>query len=158
MNPLGVLLRRIGGESWFPPVAKRLMPLDAALQERSHGRFALMALAGLDSLVLTTTGRRTGLPRTVALLCVRSPDGFVVAASNWGGPKHPAWSANLIAQPAAEIAVSGKSAAVTAILATQADRERLWDLLTAYWPPYHAYARRTPREIRVFLLVPATHA
>ncbi len=154
MNPLGVLMRRIGGESWFPPVAKRLMPLDAALQQRTNGRFALMALAGLDSLVLTTTGRRTGLRRPVALLCVRSPEGFVVAASNWGGPKHPAWSGNLIARPAAEIAVSGKSSAVTAVLASGAERERLWDLLTEYWPPYHAYARRTPREIRVFLLSP----
>jgi deazaflavin-dependent oxidoreductase (nitroreductase family) len=155
MNPLGALMRRIGGESWFPPVAKRLMPLDAALQQRTHGRLALMALAGLDSLVLTTTGRRTGLPRPVALLCVRSPDGYVVAASNWGGPAHPAWSANLIAHPAAEIAVSGKSSPVTAVLAGGVQRERLWDLLADYWPPYHAYARRTQREIRVFLLSPA---
>jgi deazaflavin-dependent oxidoreductase (nitroreductase family) len=155
VNPLGVLMRRIGGESWFPPVAKWLMPLDAALQERTHGRIALMALAGLDSLVLTTTGRRSGQPRRVALLCVRSPEGYVVAGSNWGGPRHPAWSANLLAHPAAEIAVSGRTSPVTAVLATGTQRAQLWDLLAASWPPYHAYARRAGREIRVFLLSPA---
>lgn len=154
MTPLGVLLRWVGGQPWFPPVAKRLMPLDAALQHRTEGRLALMALAGLDSLVLTTTGRRTGRERKVALLCVDGPGGYVVAGSNWGGPRHPAWSANLLAHPSARIAVRGRVLPVTAKLATGAERERLWRLLVAAWPAYAAYQRRAGRQIRVFTLAP----
>lgn len=154
MNPLGPLMRWVGGRPWFPPVAKRLMPLDAALQQRTDGRLALMALAGLDSLVLTTTGRRTGGQRRVALLCVDGPGGCVVAGSNWGGERHPAWSANLLAHPAARIAMRGRVVPVTAKLATGVQRDRLWELLVAAWPAYAAYQRRTDRKIRVFTLAP----
>lgn len=152
MNPLRLVMRWAGAQTWFPPVAKRLMPLDATLQQRTDGRLALMALAGLDSLVLTTTGRRTGRQRKVALLCVDGPGGYVVAGSNWGGTRHPAWSANLLAHPSARIAVRGRVVPVTAKLATGVERERLWQLLVAAWPAYDAYQGRTDREIRVFTL------
>jgi deazaflavin-dependent oxidoreductase (nitroreductase family) len=61
---------------------------------------------------------------------------------------------NLLAHPAARIAVRGRVVPVTAKLATGAERDRLWDQLVAAWPAYAAYQRRTDREIRVFTLAP----
>jgi deazaflavin-dependent oxidoreductase (nitroreductase family) len=155
MNPLAALARRSGKASWFPPVAKRLVPLDEAVQRRTNGRFSLLSLAGVDGLLLTTVGRRSGARRTVALLYVPGPDGYVVAGSNYGGSTHPGWSANLLARPEAEVTAAGKTVHVRARFAEGAERERLWPLLTARWPAYDTYAGRAGRDIRVFTLVPA---
>jgi deazaflavin-dependent oxidoreductase (nitroreductase family) len=154
VNPLAALVKRLGSASWFPSVAKRLVPLDEAVQRRTNGRFGLLSLAGVDGLLLTTTGRRSGALRTVGLLYVPGPDGYVVAGSNYGGTTHPGWSANLLAQPVAEATVAGRTVQVTARLAEGAERARLWPLLTARWPAYDTYAGRAGRDIRVFTLVP----
>ncbi len=110
---------------------------------------------GLPSLLLTTTGRRSGLPRTVPLLYV--PDGarYVVIASNWGQQHHPAWSANLLAEPDATVSIHGHDVAVRARLADPAERDRLWPSITRTWPAYDTYVERSGRDIRVFLLEPA---
>jgi deazaflavin-dependent oxidoreductase (nitroreductase family) len=154
MNPLAALVRRSGRASWFPPIAKRLVPLDEAVQRRTSARFGLLSLAGVDGLLLTATGRRSGAQRTVALLYVQGPDGYVVAGSNYGGAAHPAWSANLLAEPAAQVTVSGRTVPVHARLAEAEERDRLWPLLTERWPAYDTYADRAGRDIRVFTLVP----
>lgn len=155
MNPLGTLVRRAGRETWFVPVSKRLVRWDGAVLRASRGRFGLLSLAGVDGLLLTTTGRRTGAPRTVPLLYVDGPDGYVVAGSNWGGGTHPAWTVNLLAHQDATVTVGGRTRRVTARLAEGDERTRLWALLTRSWPPYDTYAGRAGREIRVFTLVPA---
>lgn len=154
MNPLGALARKLGGAPWFPALSRRVVRVDTALQRRTGSRFSLMRVAGVAGLLLTTTGRRTGLPRTVPLLYASAPDGYVVAGSNWGGHAHPAWALNLMANPVATVAVRGSTFAVKAHLADGEERARLWDLLTAAWPAYDAYAERAGRDIRVFLLVP----
>jgi deazaflavin-dependent oxidoreductase (nitroreductase family) len=153
VNPLGTLVRRLGSMSWFPAVTKRIVGLDGAVLRSTRGRFGLISLASVDGLLLTTTGRRSGQRRTVPLLYVKVPDGYLVAGSNWGGEAHPGWSANLLADPAALVTVDGRTLPVTARLAEGEDRERLWPLLTRTWPAYRTYADRAGREIRVFTLV-----
>jgi deazaflavin-dependent oxidoreductase (nitroreductase family) len=153
VNPLGTLVRRLGSMSWFPAVTKRIVGLDGAVLRSTRGRFGLISLASVDGLLLTTTGRRSGERRTVPLLYVKVPDGYLVAGSNWGGEAHPAWSANLLADPAAMVTVDGRTLPVTARLAEGEERERLWPLLTRTWPAYNTYADRAGREIRVFTLV-----
>jgi len=106
-------------------------------------------------MLLTTTGRRSGLPRAQPLLCTPDGDGYVVVASNWGQRHHPAWSANLIAEPRARALVDGREFDVVATLAEGPERDRLWSLVTRIWPGYDDYARRAGRPIRVFRLAPS---
>ncbi|SDM69846.1 nitroreductase family deazaflavin-dependent oxidoreductase [Allokutzneria albata] len=153
MNPITAVARRLGRQKWFSDLGRAFVPVDLAVQRRTKGKISLLALLGLPSMLLTTTGRKSGQPRSVPLLYVPHPRGFIVTASNWGGPKHPAWSANLIADPDAEAVVRAKTIAVRAELAEGELREELWQRITEHWPAYDTYAERAgSRRIRVFLL------
>lgn len=114
--------------------------------------------AGLASLLLTTTGRRSGAPRTVALTYV--PDGadFVVVASNGGADRDPAWWLNLNAKPDAIVQVGRDVVPVVAHAAAPEERRRLWPLLTAANPFYARYELLTERPIPVVVLRPRTNA
>src|SRR5690606_9897492 len=108
---------------------------------------------GLPSLLITTTGRTTGKPRTNPLLYAPDGDGFVVIGSNWGQAHHPAWSANLLANPHATVTVQGTPISVRARLAEGAERERLRALLLRVWPAYATYEQRAAgRTLRIFRL------
>jgi deazaflavin-dependent oxidoreductase (nitroreductase family) len=109
----------------------------------------------VPSLVLVTTGAKTGLRRETPLMCWPRPDGsYLVSGSNWGQAAHPAWTANLLAHPDAEIVVRGRRIPVHATLLAGAEREALWPLLEAQWPGYREYERRAGRELRIFRLAP----
>jgi deazaflavin-dependent oxidoreductase (nitroreductase family) len=121
----------------------------------SHGpvRWSTGRLFGLPTLLITTTGRRSGQPRTQPLLYVTDGDALVVVGSNWGQQYHPAWSANLLADPSATVNVDGEDIPVRASLVDGAERDRLWRLLREKWPAYRAYEQRAAdREIRIFRL------
>jgi deazaflavin-dependent oxidoreductase (nitroreductase family) len=109
---------------------------------------------GLRVVLLTTTGRRTGKARTVALCSL--PDGadVVVIASYGGLDQHPAWWLNLEARPQAELQTGRERRAVTARAAAADERARLWAELTARAPGYLDYERRTTREIPLVILQP----
>lgn len=109
---------------------------------------------GVATLLLTTTGRRSGEPRTNALIFGRDGGDYLVVASKGGAPQHPAWYLNLLADPDAEIQVKAEHIPVTARTATGAERERLWTVVTGYWPNYHAYTARTDRLIPIVVLTP----
>ncbi|MHC5257712.1 nitroreductase family deazaflavin-dependent oxidoreductase [Streptomyces sp. UC4497] len=110
---------------------------------------------GVSILLLTTTGRRTGAPRTNALIFGRDGDDYLVVASTGGAPKHPSWYLNLVARPEAEIQVKGEHIPVVARAVTgAAERSRLWRLVNGYWPNYDTYQARTDRLIPVVVLTP----
>ena len=109
----------------------------------------------VPTLLLTTTGRRTGEPRTSALIYGRDGDDYLIVASVGGMPKHPSWYLNLTANPAAEIQVRGDHIAVTAHTATDDEKPRLWRIVTDAWPNYDVYQTRTDRVIPVVVLSPA---
>jgi deazaflavin-dependent oxidoreductase (nitroreductase family) len=79
---------------------------------------------------------------------------FVLVGSNFGQPDHPAWTANLLKHPDAEISWKGRDIPVRAELLRGAEREAAWEALLRFWPPYAAYAARVAREIRLFRLTP----
>ncbi len=148
-------LRRLGGQRWFAVVGRALVPVDRLLSRLTGGRFVTFGMRDLPSLLLTTTGRRSGEPRTNPLLYVRDGRGFVVVGSNWGQQHQPAWTANLLAEPRAEVTVRGRRVPVTGHLVTGAERDRLWNLMRGMWPAYDEYEKRAGgREIRVFRLDP----
>ncbi|NOL40287.1 nitroreductase family deazaflavin-dependent oxidoreductase [Kribbella sandramycini] len=147
---------KVGTTKAFAAVGRALVRVDEKLLRVTRGRFGVGSPIGLRTLLLTTTGRRSGQPRQVPLLYVEHDGAYVVIGSNWGGEQHPAWSANLLATPAATAAIRGRTIPVTAQLLTGAERQTTWDAVAAYWPAYNTYATRAPhREIRVFRLDPA---
>jgi deazaflavin-dependent oxidoreductase (nitroreductase family) len=106
-------------------------------------------------LVLTTTGRRSGLPRSNPLQYVRDGDDLNVIASNWGGENDPWWALNLLADPRARVTLGGAEVPVRAREADGPDRDRLWALVLEQWPGYEAYRTRAAhRHIRLFRLTP----
>lgn len=110
---------------------------------------------GATTLLLTTTGRRTGEARTSALIFGRDGDSYLVVASMGGAPRHPQWYLNITAHPDAEIQVRGDHIAVVARTASATEKPRLWKIVTEVWPNYDAYQTRTEREIPVVVLTPA---
>ncbi|RDD85320.1 nitroreductase family deazaflavin-dependent oxidoreductase [Streptomyces parvulus] len=119
----------------------------------TKGRLGVGTAAGLRTVLLTTTGRSSGQERQVPLLYARHGGGLVVVASNWGGQRHPGWSANLLAEPRARITHAGRTWPVRARLLEGAEREEAWAAIAAHWPAYEEYAQRAGRRtIRVFRL------
>jgi deazaflavin-dependent oxidoreductase (nitroreductase family) len=127
--------------------------LDGRLYRLTRGRWSVIGRHELPSLLITTTGRKTGLPRTQPLLYVTDGDEYIVVGSNWGQAHHPAWSANLLAEPAARVTIGERDLEVRATLVDGAERDRLYESMRRIWPGYGAYAERAEgREIRVFRL------
>ena len=141
------LVRGLGHRRWFARLGPVLVPADKLAARVTGGR--LVALGLVPSLLLTTTGRRSGRPRTTPLLGVPDGDAFIVIGSNWGGPRHPAWALNLLARPDASVAHKGRRFPVRARLLTGADRDRAWRLALRHWPAYQTYADRAGRELYV---------
>ena len=109
---------------------------------------------GVPTLLLTTVGRRTGEARTNALIFGRDGNDYLVVASMGGAPTHPSWYRNLLARPAAEIQVRAERVRVTARTAGDAEKPRLWKIMTDGWPNYDVYQSRTDRVIPLVVLTP----
>ena len=109
-------------------------------------------LAGMDMLLLTSVGRKTGLKRTLPLACFSDGDDLVVVASNNGLDQDPAWWLNLKESPEAEVRIGRECRRVRASLATNEERERLWPWLKRQNSQYVRYERKTVRTIPVVIL------
>ena len=114
-------------------------------------------LAGAPVLLLTTTGRKSGRPRTQPLLYTSVDDGYAVIASKGGAPQHPLWYQNLKANPSASVRVGRATRHVHARDAEAEERERLWRALADVFPGYDGYAGKTSRQIPVVVLEPVAH-
>jgi deazaflavin-dependent oxidoreductase (nitroreductase family) len=157
MSAVARLARRLGSYRWFAVAGRAGVPLDRLLGRLSRGRFVALGQRDLPSLLITTTGRRSGRPRTNPLLYTPDGDDFVVVATNWGQPRHPDWSNNLLAQPRAVVILGGREIPVEADLVPAGERDRLWAALRTIWPGYDGYRARAGREIRMFRLRPVPH-
>jgi len=109
---------------------------------------------GTQTLILTTTGRRSGQRRQHPLIYGRHGDDYLVVASKGGAPEHPAWYLNLDADPEVEIQVKDKKIRARARTATPEEKPELWSIMTEQWPAYDGYQERTDREIPVVVLEP----
>ncbi|MFD1149702.1 nitroreductase family deazaflavin-dependent oxidoreductase [Saccharothrix hoggarensis] len=107
---------------------------------------------GVFTLLLTTTGRKSGRPRRTALIYQPRGDAYVVVASHGGAPEHPAWYRNLAVNNTAEVQVGADVFTAKARTATGDERAELWELMTRVWPAYDDYATKTDREIPVVVL------
>lgn len=153
MSRYTTLVQRLGHQRWFAVTGRRLAPVDRWLLRRTKGRWSVAGRHGLPSLLITTTGRRSGQPRTQPLLYALDGDAFVVVGSNWGQAHHPAWSSNLLADPNAVVEIEGSRYPVRAKLVDGAERDRLWAVVRSMWPAYATYQQRaSDRQIRLFRL------
>lgn len=131
-----------------------LPPIERFVDRISDGRMQLSAVL-VPSLILHTTGAKTGEPRDAPLMY--TPDGHgraIVAGSNFAGGRHPAWSANLLAHPDAEITVRGQRMPVHATLIPDHERDATWERIQRQWPGYRQYERESGRIVRLFRLQP----
>jgi len=131
-----------------------ITPLDRLLFRLSRGRWKLSAPM-IPSLTLFSTGARSGLRRETPLMCFPQADGsWLVAGSNFGSTRHPAWSSNLIANPEAQVHYRRELVPVLARLLDPAETEVVWPELERQWPHYRDYEKTAHRSIRVFRLTP----
>jgi deazaflavin-dependent oxidoreductase (nitroreductase family) len=118
---------------------KRIAPrLDPPLLRLTGGR--LSSVYPVPVMLLTTTGAKTGQPRTLPLLYLTDRERLILIASNYGSTSHPAWYRNLVANPKVEVLAGGKSGTYTATEITEpAERDRAWDLALDMYAGYGDY-------------------
>ncbi|NLA35568.1 MAG: nitroreductase family deazaflavin-dependent oxidoreductase [Actinobacteria bacterium] len=139
----------------FPVLYKALNVVHERVFSWSGGR-AFGTLRGMTSIRLTTTGRKTGLERTTMLTSpLVEDDEVVLVASYRGGPHHPAWYLNLMANPTIPVERPGFRGEMIAETLHGDERERLWRRITARQPRYEKYQSRTDRELPLVVLRPA---
>lgn len=124
----------------------------------TRGRFG-WRIAGMTTVELHTTGRRTGEPRVAILSApIVEPARVVLVASKGGSDRHPAWYLNLVADPDAVIDLRDERRVVRARTATPEEKAELWPRVTAAYPGYAHYQERTRRDIPVVICEPRTPA
>jgi deazaflavin-dependent oxidoreductase (nitroreductase family) len=107
---------------------------------------------GSTILLLTTTGRKSGEPRTTPLIYAADGDRYVIVASKGGAPAHPGWYENLAKTPEVELQVRDEVFPARARTAEGEERDRLWRKANEVWSHYDEYAEKTDREIPVVVL------
>jgi deazaflavin-dependent oxidoreductase (nitroreductase family) len=114
--------------------------------------------SGMPVLMLTTTGRKSGEPRSTMLTSpLQDGDAIVLVASNNGNEHHPAWLLNLRDNPKVEVTMSGRTTPMTARVADPEEKAELWPRIIADHANYAGYQKKTERDIPVVVLEP-THA
>lgn len=146
-----------GQRAYAAPVAipelvfKAMNALHRPLFDLTGGRVGGRVMK-MTALKLTTTGRRSGQPRTVMLTApVCRDDEIVLVASKGGNDEHPAWYLNLVANPEVTIEMAGRTLQATARTATDEEKAELWPAITSAYAGYAGYQRRTDRDIPVVI-------
>ncbi|MFF5264853.1 nitroreductase family deazaflavin-dependent oxidoreductase [Actinomadura viridis] len=110
---------------------------------------------GVPVCLLTTRGRRTGLPRTLPLLYLADGERVILVASQGGLPRHPLWYLNLRADPRVAVQIRRETREMRARTADAAERAELWPRLVAMYADFDRYQSWTDREIPVVVCEPA---
>jgi deazaflavin-dependent oxidoreductase (nitroreductase family) len=143
-----------GPGAWL--FARVLHRIDRPVYELTRGRHTCASLlSGIPVVILTTTGVRTGQPRTVPVLGIPIQGTVAIIASNFGQHRQPAWYYNLRAHPDAEVVVDGMRRRVRAVEAAGERRAQIWQEGLRIYPGFGQYERRAAhRGIGVFVLEP----
>lgn len=137
-------------------VAIRAMTaLNIWVYRASGGKIGGRFLRGAPVCLVTTTGRKSGTPRTAPLLYLADGANVVIVASKGGMSKHPLWYGNLVANPRCTVELGRERRAMIARVASSDEKRALWPRLVAMYPDYADYQARTDRDIPVVVLEPA---
>lgn len=177
MLPGTRLVQKVSSTRTFARIAPHVVPaMDRAVHRLTRGKVLLSAQM-LPGVILTAKGARSGVLRVTPLACMPErtapgdetgdgtrdarggererepwPRSWILVGSNFGRPGHPAWTANLLAHPDAEVNWKGQDIQVSARLLEGEERAGVWTTALAFWPPYASYQARVDREIRLFRL------
>lgn len=137
-------------------IGHQLQRVNTWMFRESHGRVGsyFPVYGGLPVCLLTTTGRKSGKPRTVPLLYLKDGDVIVLVASRWGTDVTPLWYRNLVADPDVEVQVREEAVPMRARTAAPEEKRAYWPKLVALYAPYQSYQAWSSREIPVVLLTP----
>ena len=139
----------------FSTVERRVMDAHRAIYTKSNGRL-LGKVGPLRMVKLTTTGRRTGQPRSTMLIAPHvGDDQVLLVASNSGAGNHPAWYLNLRDEPSVELDIDGEPRTMTARTLSDDERADAWPRLVRRFPTYAIYQLGNSRQIPVVALEPA---
>ena len=138
----------------------RLKPKTIRLLGRLHAWLWKLCGGKLDNafrklpfMMLTTTGRKTGQPRTTPVLYLQDETGLIVVASFGGNDMHPAWYLNLEQCPDAEVIIKGEHRRVLARRLSPEEKKVVWPRLVQLYPQFETYQQRTHREIPLMRLI-----
>jgi len=107
---------------------------------------------GVPILLLTTTGRKSGQPRTIPIIFTHYGDSWVIIASKGGSPTHPKWYLNIVGDPNVQVQVKADVYDAVARTAESPEREKIWAECVKTWPNYDIYQSRTDRQIPVVVI------
>ncbi|MBP1467209.1 nitroreductase family deazaflavin-dependent oxidoreductase [Candidatus Chloroploca sp. M-50] len=158
--PFRLIMQKIAASSpgsWY--YARTLHFVDGIALRLSGGRLTMTSLfTGLPVVSVTTTGAKSGLPRTVPLLCIRDerdPANFAIIATNWGQKQYPAWYFNLKANPRATCSLTGKTGTYLAHEAVDEEYARFWQYASNTYFGYPLYKQRIhARSIPIMVMTP----
>ncbi|MEO8208539.1 MAG: nitroreductase/quinone reductase family protein [Chloroflexota bacterium] len=153
--PLPVAMYRLIGRFSVSRFDRRLHP---SLYRLAGGRGVLGRVLGCDMILLTTRGRRTGLPRTVALFAFPIPEppgSWAVVGSRGGSGEVPDWCRNLMVVPDAEIQVRGRRIKVRTREVFDDVYESIFERAADAYPGYRLYRAEAPNHIPIMVLEPA---
>lgn len=152
LTPVAV---KIGAISWMPRLLPQITAIDKGIQRVTRGRLTVLDVAGLPNLMLTVSGRKSGIERTTPLLCVPDGDDILIAGSYFGGPKEPIWVKNVEAAPRVKVRFRRREMTMTPRRLDGDERTAAWNHMVRTWPNFAMYERRTERQIKVFRLTPS---
>lgn len=130
--------------------------LDRLVSRLTKGRRTFAGVVtGIPTVLLTTTGAKSGQRREVAVAGIPHAEGLGLIASNWGGTRHPAWYHNLKANPSCTVSMEGETWEAIARPATDLERDQIWAKGLELYPGWRKYeARAGDRKIQAFVLTP----
>jgi deazaflavin-dependent oxidoreductase (nitroreductase family) len=137
------------------PFMKLMSVANTWVFKASGGRLGAKFMRGAPVGLLTTTGRKSGQPRTTPLIYLADGERIVLVASQGGMPRNPLWYDNLAAQPAVSFRTPRGERRYRARTVSAAEKAALWPRLVAIYRDYDDYQKRTDREIPVVVLEPA---
>jgi len=135
-------------------VIRLLSAANTWVYRASGGRVGGRFKGGAPVMLLTTTGRRSGRPRTAPVLYLREGDELVVVASKGGMSHHPVWYRNLEAHAEVEVQIGGERRSMVARRASEEEKSALWPRLVEMYRDFEDYQARTKRNIPVVILSP----
>lgn len=138
---------------WRRAIQRALTSLHIACY-RATGGFIGHRVGPLPNVLLTTTGRRSGKPRTIVLTYIHTDGPLALIASNFGSRTLPQWYRNLEAHPETTLQLKRKRWSARARPATPDEHARIWSAALVIWPAWAEYAERAQREIPIVVMEP----
>ena len=129
--------------------------IDLPISRLTRGKFIPSGNWNVMPIIyLTTTGAKSGIPRSTPVLSIPDGEKLILIGSNWGGPQNPNWVINLRSHPQTQVRKGKMVRGLRARELHGDERAAIWQKAVRFYPPYVAYEQRSRRSLPIFLLEP----